>query len=76
MRRVFAPDHLACAGRRLPDATTEHAYVSHAANSTIVSNFCQARLWEVQNAECRMQNAKCRMQNEEAAGMHELTLMP
>jgi hypothetical protein len=69
MRRVFAPDHLACAGRRLPDATTEHAYVSHAANSTIVSNFCQARLWEVQNAECKMQN-------EEAAGTHELTLMP
>ena len=56
MRPAFVPFHRACDGGRPSDATAEYAYVSHAENSTIVSNFCQARLREMQNAECKMQN--------------------
>jgi hypothetical protein len=45
-RRIGAP--AARAGRRPPNATPACAFVSHACNGTIDSNFCQA-LFEVKN---------------------------
>jgi hypothetical protein len=40
--RVFLPGRRACAGRDHATATPACAYVSHADNLTIGSNFCQA----------------------------------
>jgi hypothetical protein len=51
------------AARSLPDATLDGSSVSHAGDSTIGSNFCQALV--AGNAKCKMQNAKCKMQNAE-----------
>jgi hypothetical protein len=44
--RGFLTAHRAGAGRLLPEAAQDCASLSHANNSTIGSNFCQARIEE------------------------------
>jgi hypothetical protein len=63
--RGFIPALRAFAGRVLPEAALACAYVSHADDSTIGSNFCQGPFREMRNAKCRMKKRFEREQSED-----------